>query len=151
MRFGQLRKYLDPKSTVTDRLVQAFVTSRLEHCNNLQYGHLWDQSKLRLQNFAVGLVTVPLQQRWAYYSLHPTSVALATSTLSYYKTAVLAFKLLSGWPRSILQILLLNTHQVAVCDRRDNFFFPILQFPRLRFMGQIFYRGCPGGLEQSAG
>ena len=54
---GQIRKYLDRAST--EKLVHAFVTSRLDYCNCLLYG-LPDKliSKLqRVQNSAARLVT----------------------------------------------------------------------------------------------
>ena len=56
-RIGKLRRYLDQDSA--EKLVQAFVTARLDSCNAILYG-LPDKelSKLqRIQNAAARLVT----------------------------------------------------------------------------------------------
>ena len=54
---GRIRKYLDQPST--ERLVHAFVSSKLDYCNSVLYGLPAKQlSKLqRLQNSAARLVT----------------------------------------------------------------------------------------------
>ena len=56
-RIGQIRKFLDKKST--EMLVHAFITCRLDQCNSLLYGLLESQiTKLqRIQNVAARLVT----------------------------------------------------------------------------------------------
>lgn len=55
-RIGKLRNYLDPVST--QKLIQAFVISRLDNCNSLLYGlPLKDINKLqRIQNMAARLI-----------------------------------------------------------------------------------------------
>ncbi|XP_072051748.1 megakaryocyte-associated tyrosine-protein kinase-like [Amphiura filiformis] len=61
---SQLRKYLD--KTTTERLVHAFISSRLDSCNGLLYGLPdADIAKLqRVQNSAARLVAPPLPTRW---------------------------------------------------------------------------------------
>ena len=53
---GKLRKYLDPDST--QKLIQAFVISRIDNCNSLLYGlPQKDISKIqRIQNMAARLI-----------------------------------------------------------------------------------------------
>ena len=57
-KIGKLRKYLDPDST--HKLIQAFVISRLDHCNSLLYGlPQKDINKLqRVQNMAARLISL---------------------------------------------------------------------------------------------
>ena len=56
-KIGQIRKYLDLKTT--ERLIHAFVTSRLDYCNCLLYGlPQYELSKLqRIQNSAARLTS----------------------------------------------------------------------------------------------
>ena len=57
-RIGQIQKYLDMKTT--ERLIHAFVTSRLDYCNCLLYG--WPQYLIdmlqRVQNSAARLTAI---------------------------------------------------------------------------------------------
>ena len=57
-KIGQIRKYLDMKTT--ERLVHAFVTSRLDYCNSLLYGlPQFQLNKLqRIQNSAARLTAM---------------------------------------------------------------------------------------------
>ncbi|XP_072019637.1 uncharacterized protein [Amphiura filiformis] len=57
-KIGKLRKYLDPDST--HKLIQAFVISRLDHCNSLLHGlPQKDINKLqRIQNMAARLISL---------------------------------------------------------------------------------------------
>ena len=57
-KIGKLRKFLDPATT--QKLIQAFVISRLDSCNSLLYGlPLKDVSKLqRVQNMAARLISL---------------------------------------------------------------------------------------------
>ena len=57
-KIGKLRKYLDPVST--QKLIQAFVISRLDNCNSLLYGlSAKDIGKIqRVQNMAARLISL---------------------------------------------------------------------------------------------
>lgn len=57
-KIGKLRKYLDPATT--QKLIQAFVISRLDSCNSLLYGlPLKEINKIqRIQNMAARLISL---------------------------------------------------------------------------------------------
>ena len=58
-RIGNIRQYLDKPTSSTEKLIHAFVSSKLDYCNSLMYG-LADKeiSKLqRVQNLTARLVT----------------------------------------------------------------------------------------------
>ena len=94
-RIGKLRRYLDAGST--EKLVHAFISSRLENCNGILYGlpdkHL---NKLqRIQNAAVRLVSLTKKRD------HITPVLMELHWLPVrhritYKLLVLTFKALNG-------------------------------------------------------
>ncbi|PIK35540.1 putative RNA-directed DNA polymerase from mobile element jockey-like [Apostichopus japonicus] len=100
-KIGQLAKYLDHKST--ERLVHAFITSRLDYCNSLLYGiPSTELSKLQLiQNSAARLVTrskkhdhiTPILRDLHWLPLH---------LRIRYKVALLAFKAIHGMAPSYL-------------------------------------------------
>ena len=94
-RIGQLRRYLDRPST--ERLVHAFVSSRLDQCNSLLYGlPECELAKLqRVQNAAARLVTKCNKRE------HMTPVLkdlhwLPVQQRIWYKIALLTFKALHG-------------------------------------------------------
>lgn len=102
---GRVRKYLDQSSA--ERLVHAFITSKLDYCNSLLYGLPAKQlSKMqRLQNSAARLVTktkckdhitpVLRQLHW-----------LPVNERIVFKVLLLTFKVLNGYAPSYLSSLL---------------------------------------------
>ncbi|XP_072016946.1 uncharacterized protein [Amphiura filiformis] len=94
-RIGKLRRYLD--SDNTEKLVHAFVTSRLDNCNSILVG-LPDKdiSKLqRVQNMAARVVTLTRKSDHitpVLYKLH----WLPVRERIVYKILLLTFKILNG-------------------------------------------------------
>ena len=94
-RIGQIRKYLDSKST--EMLVHAFITCRLDQCNSLLYGLPESQiSKLqRIQNSAARLVTLTRK----YDHITPILCELHWLPIKYrimFKILLLTYKCLHG-------------------------------------------------------
>jgi hypothetical protein len=104
-KIGQISKYLDSKST--ERLVHAFVTSRLDCCNSLLFGlPKYEIAKLqRIQNSAARLVSrakyrdhmkpvlhdlhwLPIEQRIVYKVLLITFKVLQDQAPSYLKDLI---------------------------------------------------------------
>ena len=69
-RIGQIRKFLDRKST--EMLVHAFITCRLDQCNSLLHGLPNSQIiKLqRIQNSAARLITLSRKHDYITPTLH---------------------------------------------------------------------------------
>ena len=102
---GRIRKYLDQPST--ERLVHAFVTSKLHYCNSVLYGLPAKQlSKLqRLQNSAARLVTKAKSRD------HVTPVLrqlhwLPINQRIVFKVLLITFKIINGYAPSYLSSLL---------------------------------------------
>ena len=106
---GRIRKYLDQPST--ERLVHAFVSSKLDYCNSVFYGLPAKQlSKLqRLQNSAARLVTkaqrrdhitpvlrqlhwLPINQRIVFKVLHITFKIINGYAPSYLSSSLESYK-----------------------------------------------------------
>ena len=104
-KIGRLSKYLDGEST--ERLIHAFVSSRLDNCNSLLYGLPDCQiSKLqRVQNSAARIVS------WCSKLDHMTPVLCELHWLPVrqqlqYKIALLTFKALNNMAPSCISDLL---------------------------------------------
>lgn len=102
---GRIRKYLDQPST--ERLVHAFVTSKLDYCNSVLYGLPAKQlSKLqRLQNSAARLVTKAKRRD------HITPVLrqlhwLPINQRIVFKVLLITLKIINGYAPSYLSSLL---------------------------------------------
>ena len=106
---GRIRKYLDQPST--ERLVHAFVSSKLDYCNSVFYGLPAKQlSKLqRLENSATRLVTkaqrrdnitpvlrqlhwLPINQRIVFKVLHIIFKIINGYALSYLSSSLESYK-----------------------------------------------------------
>ena len=104
-RIGQIRRYLDSAST--EKLVHAFITSKLDYCNSLLYG-LPDKelTKLqRIQNSAARLVTSTKKHE------HITPILRSLHWLPLkkriiFKILLMTFKVLNGLAPSYLSDLL---------------------------------------------
>ena len=104
-KIGRLSKYLDAKST--ERLIHAFISSRLDYCNSLLYGLPdYEIAKLqRVQNSAARLVSrckkcdhiTPVLQQLHWL---PVKQRIA------YKIALLTFKALNGMAPTYISDLL---------------------------------------------
>lgn len=120
-KIGQLSNYLDRKST--ERLVHAFVTSRLDYCNSLLYGlpsnHI---SKLqRIQNSAARLVT----RSKKHDHITPILRELHWLPVHYrinYKIALLTFKSLHGMAPDYISSLI-TKYSPSRCLRSSSEFF----------------------------
>ena len=104
-RIGQIRKFLDQKST--EMLVHAFITCRLNQCNSLLYGLPESQiTKLqRIQNSAAKLVTLSRK----YDHVTPILHELHWLPVKYrimHKILLLVYKCLHGSAPIYLQELL---------------------------------------------
>ena len=116
-RIGQLRKYLDRQST--ERLIHAFVSSRIDCCNSLLYGlPSTEISKLqRVQNSAARLVSLSKKRD----HVTPILQELHWLPVQYridYKIALLTFKALNGMAPSYLGELL--TRYIPSCKLRSS-------------------------------
>ena len=134
-RIGKLRRYLDRPSV--ERLVHAFVTSRLDSCNALLYGlHEKEISKIqRVQNTAARLVTRCKKQdhmKPVLRDLH----WLPVQQRIRYKVALLTFKALHGTaPTYIAELVeehkprraLRSASEVRLCPPK---------FPQTKFYGE---------------
>ncbi|XP_072044694.1 uncharacterized protein [Amphiura filiformis] len=94
-RIGQLRRYLDKESV--ERLVHAFVSSRLDSCNTLLYGlQEYQLAKLqRVQNSAARLVTKCGKREHMKPVLRDLHWLPVQQCIAY-KIALLTFKALHG-------------------------------------------------------
>ena len=77
---GRIRKYLDQPST--ERLIHAFVSSKLDYCNCVLHGLPAKQlSQLqRLQNSAARLVTAKRSKSQTYRSYNSCSTPIALAS-----------------------------------------------------------------------
>ena len=92
---GKIRKYIGPSETA--RLIHAYVTSKLDHCNSVLYGLPDHQlSKLqRIQNTAARVITRTKQSEHiqpVLYNLH----WLPIKQRIVYKILLLTYKVLNG-------------------------------------------------------
>ena len=104
-RIGQIRKFLDRKST--EMLVHAFITCRLDQCNSLLHGLPNSQiNKLqRIQNSAARLITLSRK----HDHITPTLRDLHWLPIKYrivYKILLLTYKCLHGTAPIYLQDLI---------------------------------------------
>ena len=100
-RIGKFRRYLD--QATTQKLTQAFVISRLDHCNSLLYGlPQKDINKLqRIQNMAARLISLTKKRDTLTPILHDKLHWLPVDQKIIFKIILLTYK--------VLQVLLLNT------------------------------------------
>ena len=101
---GRIRKYLSPSST--ERLVHAFITSKVDYCNSLLFGiSTSDLAKLqRLQNSAARLVTRTKRSDHispVLYNLH----WLPVSERIKFKILLITYKIINDLAPSYLQCL----------------------------------------------
>ncbi|XP_072052036.1 uncharacterized protein [Amphiura filiformis] len=151
-RIGKLRRYLD-KSSV-ERLVHAFVSSRLDSCNAVLYGLQENEiAKLqRVQNTAARLVTKCRKDE----HMKPVLRALHWLPVQQrivYKIALLTYKALHGLaPRYISDLIeeykpqrtLRSASQALLCTRSPK-------KCKTKFYGRkIICRSCTKGMEQVA-
>jgi hypothetical protein len=108
-RIGKLRRYLDNEST--EKLVHAFVTSRIDNCNSILYGLPEKQlSKLqRIQNMAARVVTRSKKHDHitpVMFSLH----WLPVRQRIVYKVLLLTFKALNNLAPTYITDLIKTYH-----------------------------------------
>ena len=133
-KIGQLSNYLDRKST--ERLVYAFVTSRLDYCNSLLYGlpsnHI---SKLqRIQNSAARLVT----RSKKHDHITPILRELHWLPVHYrinYKIALLTFKSLHGMAPDYISSLITKYSPSRCLRSSSEFFLPYPPISKTKFYG----------------
>ena len=119
-RIGQIRRYLNTAST--EKLVHAFITSKLDYCNSLIYG-LPDKDLIklqRIQNSAARLVT--LTKKFEHVtSILQTLHWLPVKKRIVFKILLLTFKVLNGQAPSYLSDLLVVNRPVrALRSNSDN-------------------------------
>ncbi len=126
-KIGQLSRYLDRKST--ERLVHAFVTSRLDCCNSLLYGMPSSEiAKLqRVQNSAARLVT----RSKKYEHISPILRNLHWLPIHQrinYKIALLTFKAIHGMSPTYISELITEYKPGRVLRSSSA---PLLCHPRI--------------------
>ena len=120
-KIGQLAKYLDRKSI--ERLVHAFVSSRLDSCNSLLYGlPAYEIEKLqRVQNAAARLVTRSSKYDHITPILHDLHWLPVHHRITY-KIALMTFKSLHGMsPGYITELISRYTPRRTLRSSSANF------------------------------
>ena len=125
---GNLRKYLD--QSTAERLVHAFVTSRLDNCNSLLYGlPQCEIKKLQhVQNTGARIVTRSNRREHITPTLKELHWLPIQSRIKF-KLALLVFKALNNLAPSYLKDLLLP-YQTSRCLRSSSM--NLLQVPRTK-------------------
>ena len=105
-KIGKLRKYLDPVST--QKLIQAFVISRLDNCNSLLYGlSAKDICKIqRVQNMAAHLITLTKKRDHITPILRDQLHSLPVDQIIQFKILLLTYKAFHGVAPSYLKDLI---------------------------------------------
>jgi hypothetical protein len=105
-KIGKLRKYLDPVST--QKLIQAFVISRLDNCNSLLYGlSSKDICKLqRIQNMAARLIFLTKKRDHITPILRDQLHWLPIDQRIHFKILLLTYKAFHGVAPSYLKDLI---------------------------------------------
>ena len=105
-KIGKLRKYLDPVST--QKLIQAFVISRLDNCNSLLYGlSAKDICKIqRVQNMAARLISLTKKRDHITPILRDQLHWLPVDQRIQFKILLLTYKAFHGVAPSYLKDLI---------------------------------------------